>query len=329
MRHVIHLTDLYHPHNDPDDHWDLAVQYALAQRGDIHLAGIVCDAKREPFGDPAVGSIAQLNHITGRFVPVAVGSPEAIRSAADLQRAASGPLPASVKMILETLRTHEQVALHVCGSCRDVATAAQVDPDLFRRRCCGVYLNAGSSKPGTELEWNVRLEPYCYARIFQIPCRVYWLPCFYESPIFTEHRLGSFFSMPQREVLPALPEAIQKYFLYMFTKERATGWLEYLERPLDREALDRFAQDDRALYCTPGFFHGAGRGVTAEGEETAVDDAQSVFTFQPVGVQVSDDGVLQRLQWGARSNVAMLVKRDEARFSQGMRAAIRRLLSRL
>ena len=31
MRKLIHITDLYHPHEDPDDHFDLAQIFALAK----------------------------------------------------------------------------------------------------------------------------------------------------------------------------------------------------------------------------------------------------------------------------------------------------------
>jgi hypothetical protein len=40
---VLHVTDLFRPHNDPDDHWDLACVYALAHQGDIDLKGILID----------------------------------------------------------------------------------------------------------------------------------------------------------------------------------------------------------------------------------------------------------------------------------------------
>ena len=40
---VIHQTDLFHHHADPDDHWDLACQYALAYLGKTELKGILLD----------------------------------------------------------------------------------------------------------------------------------------------------------------------------------------------------------------------------------------------------------------------------------------------
>src|SRR5258705_13876458 len=38
LRPLVHVTDLFRPHDDPDDHWDLATVYALARRG-IHEIG--------------------------------------------------------------------------------------------------------------------------------------------------------------------------------------------------------------------------------------------------------------------------------------------------
>lgn len=38
---LLHVTDLFHPHGDSDDHFDPAVAYALAQRGSFDLRGVV------------------------------------------------------------------------------------------------------------------------------------------------------------------------------------------------------------------------------------------------------------------------------------------------
>jgi inosine-uridine nucleoside N-ribohydrolase len=77
----------------------------------------------------------------------------------------------------------EPVVINVLGSCRDVATAAQLDPELFAEKCRAVYLNAGSGTldptEAARKEWNVRLDPAGYAAIFDLPCPVYWLPCFH------------------------------------------------------------------------------------------------------------------------------------------------------
>jgi hypothetical protein len=79
---LIHVTDLYRPHIDPDDHWDLACVYALAQRGDVDLRAIVIDYPPvEPKGHaPDLVAVAQMNRITGLSVPVAVGSSHLMKS---------------------------------------------------------------------------------------------------------------------------------------------------------------------------------------------------------------------------------------------------------
>ena len=52
---VVHQTDLYRPHQDPDDHWDLACQYALAKLGRQRLGGILLDYPYEGGpGDPDI-----------------------------------------------------------------------------------------------------------------------------------------------------------------------------------------------------------------------------------------------------------------------------------
>ena len=47
---VLHVTDLYRPHMDPDDHWDLACVYALACQGYIELKGVLIDHPPENAG---------------------------------------------------------------------------------------------------------------------------------------------------------------------------------------------------------------------------------------------------------------------------------------
>ncbi|HPP53970.1 MAG TPA: hypothetical protein PK777_13540, partial [Thermoguttaceae bacterium] len=57
---VIHITDLYRPPGDPDDHFDLACAFALAKQGYIELVAVVIEAPKADFaGDPDVMAVAQ------------------------------------------------------------------------------------------------------------------------------------------------------------------------------------------------------------------------------------------------------------------------------
>lgn len=58
------------------------------------------------------------------------------------------PVPVSEpssRSFLRLLRDSPRPAVvHVLGSCRDVAMAAELEPELFAAKCAALYLNAGS-----------------------------------------------------------------------------------------------------------------------------------------------------------------------------------------
>lgn len=54
MKDVILTTDLYHRHADPNDHWNLATMYSLANLGWIKFAGIMCDDDRALRNDGSI-----------------------------------------------------------------------------------------------------------------------------------------------------------------------------------------------------------------------------------------------------------------------------------
>ncbi len=115
---VVHQTDLYRPHQDPDDHWDLACQYALAKLGQQRLGGILLDYPYEGGpGDPDICAIAQMNRICGMNVPYGIGAEpgKTLSQAAELLLSvlAESPVP---------------VAVHIVGSCIDVALALNAQP---------------------------------------------------------------------------------------------------------------------------------------------------------------------------------------------------------
>ena len=67
---VIYCTDLFHPHGDPDDHFDLATLYAMPE---LDLKGVVLDQGRKQLQQPGRIPVSQMNRITGRKVPAVIG----------------------------------------------------------------------------------------------------------------------------------------------------------------------------------------------------------------------------------------------------------------
>jgi hypothetical protein len=349
---MIHVTDLFRPHADPDDHWDLACVYALAARGDARLLAVMIDHPPASHpSDPDVQAVAQLNRITGLAVPVLTGSSKRI-APGEANRPEHRDDMTGARALIQILRESPRPAvISILGSSRDVALAGRLEPKLFAAKCAGVYLHAGSGTPdpvlARRLEYNVALDPISYAAIFDLPCPVYWLPCFEVAPggdgkPWQTRTHGTYYSFVQREILPHLSARVQNYFASMFRQgalERGQAgledslrpdWLRRLEGPPDEALLARQGEKSRPMWCTSGFFHAAGLAVTAAGAIIpAGGTADSIFAFDPVAIRCDSEGVTA---WspapGAKSRFKFRVVDVDA-YPKAMTAAMRSLLAEL
>jgi len=323
---LIHQTDLFRPHMDPDDHFDLACVFGLAAMGRTRLLGILCDAPPPGHaGDPDIAAVAMLNHLTGLSVPIVVGASQKY----------AGPvneLPATelrgVSRLLDALRgSPEPAFITVVGSCRDVALALRRDPRLFARKCRGIYLNAGTGtpdpRPTDQLEYNVALDPASYATVFGAPCPLYWMPCFErlgpdEPDAFAVHTHGTFYRFAMREVLAAVAPPMQRFFLSMLEHESGSVWLRSIHQPVDPAALVKWGALSRSMWCTAGFLHLAG---LAEGSET--------YRFAPIRVECGQDGRTRWQPGGAKPSRYKFEVTDRERYARSMTAALRSLIGRI
>lgn len=251
----IHITDIFHPHGDPDDHYDLALAFSLHKAGLLRLQQVVMDyPPPHRVGDPALCAAAQLNAIAGTDVPACVAPrDEATAGRQLLTMLRQAPLP---------------VTFTVVGSSESIAAAIRQDPALFREKCAGIFLAAGTGveTPGGILEYNVRLHPAAYATVLSAPCPVYWAPCYHTilpeagASISPERggKFGSVLCLYQRELLPRLPARLQNYFLYMLTRSADPRYLRYLDYPVDEAALAEKGEEKRRLWSTPLLLHAAG-----------------------------------------------------------------------
>ncbi len=306
---LIHITDLYRPPADPDDHFDLACAFALAKQGYIELATVVIEAPKPDFaGDPDVMAVAQLNRLTGLAVPAVAGMPASASNPSEKQSKHRTPLTEEIK------RARSPVVLVSTGSCRDVAAAFQEDANLFRAKVAAVYLNAGLGSPEpayqAPLEYNVALDPKSYQQVFRLPVPVYWLPCFEGTNtglMWRTSRHASFYRFRQEEVFAKLPGPVQNYFLWMLESasrpvgakqpswfwQHPTHWLRALEGPVDAVLLARHARTWRSMWSTAGQIHAAGLTVNRDGRLLPLQEAgdSAVFDFVPVEVRCTPEGI--------------------------------------
>lgn len=248
--YLVHMTDLFHPHGDPDDHYDLALAFALHKLGYLELGRVICDyPPAHRAGDPALCAAAQLNEITGSDVRVS---------------AAPSDPDAQARMVADILRESSRpVCFTVVGTTEHIAGAIRSEPELFAEKCAGIWLAAGTGieTAGGVLEYNVSLHPAAFTAVLGAPCPVFWAPCFHTILPTGAQRggeYGSVYCILQKELLAGLTPAVQNYFLYMLTRSEDPKYLRYLGNPVDGEALAAFGENERRLWSTPLLLNVAG-----------------------------------------------------------------------
>lgn len=280
---ILYSTDLFHPHDDPDDHYDLATLFATPE---FDIRGIILDLgakQKQKTGRPAV---EQMMRITGRKTPCAIGLAQMLRSRTDKALDQPAEFQGGVELILKVLReSPEKVTIFTTGSCRDVAAAANRDPDLVKAKVRAYYANVGNGPAGPQKEYNVGIDPEAYTRIFETGVPLYWCPCYGKDGYQTH------FSVHQTTVISACSPAVQNFFVYCLTraKEDPLAFLTTGPHPVPSGA--------RSMWCTAPMFHAAGRLIyqrgpsdfiaqrPAEGDKAGASEVK-VFDFVPVRAAV-------------------------------------------
>jgi hypothetical protein len=271
---IIYVTDLYHPHDDPDDHFDLATLFGIPA---FDIKAIVIDTGTRGLERPGFCAIRQMMHITGDTdIPYATGLKDNLKSQAD--RAEDQPKEAQegVELILKALRESEKpVTLFATGSLRDLAAACNREPALFQSKVARFYVNAGDT--AGIVEWNVGLDPHAFVRIMNSSLPVYWMPCFGADGYET------FWQFRQADVLETAPPPLQNYIVYALSKaeSKENDPIAAMNKPVPAEVRDRFWPETRNMWCTAGFLHAVGR-------------EDPTFTFKKVSEPVNLSGFLQR-----------------------------------
>ena len=267
---IIYSSDLYHPHNDPDDHFDLMTLFGMAE---FDIRAIIIDTGKEGKARPGVVAVRQMMHIAGRDVPLAVGLDENLATRGDTCEGQPEKVQGGVELILKVLREAERpVTIFVTGSLRDVAAAFNRDGELFRKKVSRMYVNAGHSSG--KHEWNVNLDVHAYVRILRSDLPVYWVPC------FGDNAYASYWKFKQGDVLDAAPRAVQNFFVYALTKAdpKKQDPIAALEADPDPAVTKKLWALDRNMWCTGAFLDAAGL-------------PHSSFDFADVRVGVGDDGM--------------------------------------
>jgi hypothetical protein len=327
---IIHCTDLFHPHVDPDDHYDLACLFAV-QKFDIR--GIVLDGhggrdrnQLQHCGRPAV---EQMIRITGRKAPYAIGLQAKLKDRADKALDDRQEFQGGVRLILSALRHADQpVVINLTGSATDAAAAFNREPQLMRQKVRAVYIHAGNGPDGVQDEYNVQLDPLAYVRLLESGLPIYWCPCFGRQGYQTYYRVPN-----EALLIAACSPPVQNYFVYCLTRSQADP-LEFLasgSHPLPTGV--------RNMWCTGPMLDAVGRKIYQRAADDFVAlapaDAKKaglagkevdVFRFVPVNLDTRALPVLKSQLHPAQSNIRIFQSAD-SRYEQILTSVLKNLLA--
>lgn len=244
--------------------------------------------------------------------------------------------PRPAELLLSVLaESPVPVAVHIVGSCIDVALALNAQPERFERNCAAIYLHAGAAQDDRQLEYNVALAPWAYARVHAAPCPVYWLPLLPQGAGLGQGRHAD------RQAWHVLPLCAGGYFART-SSARAKLFFVYVHAmrqsavshgagaAVDKAVLAQYSAQPRNMWCTAGFLHAAGWAVNARGELIPVGSPQAIYDFMPVKVVCTPEG---RTEWSEceaeNAHSYLFTLRDEDAYAQAMTQAMRTILRAL
>jgi hypothetical protein len=333
---VIYCTDLFHPHDDPDDHFDLATLYAMPE---LDIKGIVLDQGRKQLDRPGRIPVSQMNRITGRNVPTVIGLATPLRSPDDKGLDQGAEFQQGVEFIVQTLRASARpVCIATLGSVRDVTAAFNREPGLFKTNVAMVLAFIGEASDAKYQEYNVGLDPQAFVGLMRSGLPVYWVPCF-DGGLWQNRGHASFWRASHRALLGKAARQVIHYFIYALEKEKAEP-LAFLSRPVEPERQARLFAGTRNLWCAAVLGIMSGREVVLDGGKWTSalpgSDGQAggagrkpPFGFSEVEVSVNDAGVVSYGKGPSSHKVKLFEVLNSAQYEPGMVEATAGLLSSL
>ena len=331
---VIYCTDLFHPHDDPDDHFDLATLYALPE---LDVKCIVLDQGDRQAKRPGRIPVSQLNHLTGRNVSCFAGLGAKLRSPEDGAFQQPAEFQGGVEAILRTLREADRLVTFIAvGSVRDIAAAWNREPNLMRSKVSRLVLFIGEASKADSREYNVALDPAAFVAVMRSGLPIAWVPCF-DGGLWQNAGHASFWQASQADLLAKAPPPLIQYFIYALEKE-TTDPIAFLAQPVNPERQTRLFAPQRNLWCTAIFGAVAGRRVVerdghfvseppAASERPTLGSNHGVFGFRGIGIEVGDDAAVRASDDPKAHWVWQFEVLDRERYARAMTEATAGLLA--
>ena len=339
----IHITDLYHPPQDPDDHFDLATVMTLPE---LDLRGVILDSTTRflhasPQGfdisrDPGFVPVMQLSYLLGRSIPIAVGPSEPLKHEGDTGRDRMPAEQSGIELLLSILRAStEPVVISMVGSARVVAAAFYREPELMRSRTRALLLNAGATAK-TKNEWNVNLDLIAYKAVWNSGLPIHWYPCATERGAFDEeHEYGTHWKASHESLLHDLSPALRAWFCYSFTGNGRGDIIRALREDGKGAAWEHVLSAKRNMWSTASLVMAAGRRLaqTPEGWRFVAVSGSSLsgwpMFLDPITATVRDDGQVDWQSTVDPTRFRMFRRQSGRQYGVAMAEALHALLQSL
>jgi len=343
---LIDVTDLYHPHQDVGDNFDLVAAYALPEL-DLRAVILDCTAEwrhRDGVRDPGFIPVWQLNYLFQRNVPCGVTPFAKMKTASDRMPDAPPFQQQGVELLLKTLReSREPVHIVSFGSARALAVAFNREPQLLREKLARIHLCAGGSSPPVPgyAEWNVELDRQAIVCLLRsdLPIAIY--PCAANNsrdkgygsahPAFSYDEHNCFYKLPDLRFIRRMDPPLRRYLEFAFGQKARADFLRALERddgpPLDEQRLakEHYVWETSVWLCVSGRrlvkrADGSHRIVAAA--EVRPDDRVLSNELRSCTVQVRDDGIFEFRETSGSSNFSIYYRGDPRVNEAALREAL-------
>jgi hypothetical protein len=312
---VIYITDLYHPHHDLDDHFDLVAMYAVEG---FDIKSIIIDYA-EPYKTPGIKPIEQMNYITHKNIPVYLGLKENLKTPDD-KALWQKENQEGCKQIIKILKESSQkVTIFTVGSLRDLAATYNREPDLFKEKVNKMVLFIGEANRKDFIEYNVNLDKNAFNQIMNHAPNIYWVPCF-DGGLWQNNGRASFWRAHHANLLKNASSQLINFFLYAILKEPdSVNHINYLNEPINQKKMQEEILDStiplRSLWCCSVFQFFSGN-----------KKSQNLpFAFEQVRVQVNDSAILDYTPQGNLVNRFYIT--DKAGYDSKMTTTYNKLIN--
>ncbi len=326
---VIYCTDLFHPHDDPDDHFDLAAVFSLPE---LEVKAILLDQGRKQLERPGSIPVNQIFRLFGKSAPVAIGLAEKLASPSDTGRSQPAQFQAAVDLLLNTLSNAPQpVIVFATGSVRDLCAAWNREPALMRQKVSRLYLNIGNADPGGS-EYNVGLDPQAYRGLLASGLPIYLCLCLPMSRDGSNAVYSTWWKFRQGEVLDTATKGLQNYFIYALQRAGPAELDPLAALSSDLRPWHRLVWDmERNMWCTGPLLHAAGCSMRKDAGQWKLVSTRSagswdeLFTFVPARVEI-DESARTRIRENAPDpNVRLFKVLRPADYALAMTSSLKEL----